>query len=124
LEWFLQYLPGPKKDGYMLPIDITKIASNDPEVLALLNSWGNRPTWSVSEIFKTGPFGRAKGYEYINSGELPTFMFGGRRFVLSMDYARFLIALKRQGTTGANPELSRAARERRLAAIASRKKVA
>jgi hypothetical protein len=103
----------------MLPIDITNIASSDPEVLALMNSWGNRPTWSVSEIFKTGPFGRAKGYEYINSGELPTFLFGGRRFVLALDYARFLIAVKRQSTTGADPVLSRQARERRLAAIAS-----
>jgi hypothetical protein len=109
----------------MLRIDIAKIASNDPEVQALLNSWGNRPTWPVSEIFKTGPFGRAKGYEYINSGELPTFMFGGRRFVLAIDFARFLIAVKRDGTSGATPELSRAARERRLAAIAAtRKKVA
>jgi hypothetical protein len=108
----------------MLEIDITKIASNDPEVLALLNSWGNRPTWPVSEIFMTGPFGRAKGYEYINSGELPTFLFGGRRFVLALDYARFLIVLKRQSTTGADPVLSRTARERRLAAIAAAKKVA
>jgi len=103
----------------MPKINTTDIASDDPDVLELLRSWGNRPTWPVSEIFKTGPFGRAKGYEYINSGELPTFMFGGRRFVLALDYARFLIAVKREGASGANPELSRTARERRLAAIAA-----
>jgi len=97
----------------------TNIASDDPDVLALLNSWGNPQTYSVSEIFKTGPFGRSKGYEYINSGELPTFLFGGRRFVLALDYARFLIALKRDGVSGADPALSRQARERRLAAIAA-----
>jgi hypothetical protein len=108
----------------MTKIDITKISSDDSEVQGLLRCWDNPQTISVSKIFKTGPFGRAKGYEHINSGELPTFLCGGRRFVLALDYARFLIALKRQSITGADPVLSRTARERRLAAIAAAKKVA
>src|SRR5215472_4017739 len=98
---------------------IMSIASDDQDVQELLRSWGNRPTFPVSEIFKTGPFGRSKGYTKLNSGELPSFMLDGRRFVLALDFAKYLVALKRQSTTGASPELSRQARQRRLAAIAA-----
>jgi hypothetical protein len=98
---------------------ITNIASADTEVQELLRSWGDKQTFSASEAIKNGPWGRAKFYEHVNSGELPTFLFGGRRFVLAIDLAKFFIALKRQSTTGADPVLSRTARERRLAAIAA-----
>jgi hypothetical protein len=103
----------------MSPSSTTNITADDPDVQELLRSWGNPQTYSLSEIFETGPFGRSKGYEYINNGELPTFLLGSRRFVLALDYAKFLIALKRRGVSGASPAASRQARERRLAAIAA-----
>jgi hypothetical protein len=108
----------------MLRIDITNIPSDEPEVQELLRSWGDKQTFSANEAIKNGPWGRAKFYEHVNSGQLPSFLFGGRRFVLALDLAKFFVTLKRAGVVGVNAELSRTARERRLAAIAAAKKVA
>jgi hypothetical protein len=91
------------------------IRDDDHELLELVRTFG-KPVFPVGEIFSKGGFGRTKGYELLNSGELPSFFVGSRRYVLALDYGRFLLRLKRAGNTENNEadQRSASARERRL----------
>ena len=57
------------------------------------------PVIKLSEVISAGPHGRTKVYHDISAGLLATFVSSGRRFVFAVDYARYLVALRRIGHT-------------------------
>jgi hypothetical protein len=91
------------------------IRDDDPELQELVRGF-DQDAIPVGKIFTRGPMGRTKGYELINNGTLPTFFVGSRRFILALDYAKFLLSLKRASTSPSNEasQRSKEARERRL----------
>jgi hypothetical protein len=78
-----------------LPIP-PSIADDDPEVLRVLASI-RKPVLKLSEVISAGPHGRTKVYQDLSTGLLTTFVSSGRRFVFAIDYARYLVALRRIG---------------------------
>ena len=87
-------------------------AANDAELREILATL-LKPVYPLSEITTTGPFGPTKTYEEVNSGRLKTFIASGRRLALAIDYARWLLLLKREGAAKPNEgPLSEPARDR------------
>ncbi len=74
---------------------IVALADDDPDVKKALTGI-RRAVMPVAEIFESGPFGRTKSYDDINSGLLVTHTICGRRFAYALDYAKYLVALERR----------------------------
>ena len=75
---------------------LPNIADDDPEVVRVLRSM-HKPVYPMAEVIDSGPHGRTIVYQHSNDGLLSSFVSNGRRFVLAVDFARYLIALKRTG---------------------------
>jgi hypothetical protein len=83
------------------------IAADDPELLEILRhlpevqrrNGGQRfrpTTYSIPEIVKDGPAGATKVFAEIAGGRLRASYCGARRFVLAIDFARWLLLMRRE----------------------------
>ena len=91
---------------------LAAIADNDPELEAILRGI-NKPVYSINEMVDAGPFGKTVIYDHARphekcedetrergdkeTGLLRTWTAMGRRYAFALDYARYLLALKRLG---------------------------
>jgi hypothetical protein len=75
---------------------IAEIPEDDPELLKILAGI-RTPVLRLSEIIESGPHGRQTVYNHIDQDLLLTFVSMHRRFAYAIDYARYLLALKRLG---------------------------
>ena len=86
---------------------LTSIRDDDPDLDKILRLI-IKPVLSMGEIVEEGPFGRTMTYAHANSydnatathesipgGLLATWIAHGRRFAFALDYAKYLLALKR-----------------------------
>src|SRR5262249_16956535 len=88
---------------------LESIADDDPELEKILRGI-TKPAIPMPEIVEDGPFRRTQVYEHAGSydqanddipgGLLRTFAVHGRRFAYALDYAKYLLALKRLGEQG------------------------
>ena len=74
------------------------IPDDDLEVRRVLTGI-SKPVVSISEIITSGPHGRSTVYRHIREGLLTTFVSCGRRYAFAIDFARYLVALRRIGET-------------------------
>src|SRR6516165_1203422 len=93
--------------------ELARISYDDPELAVILRGI-TRPVIPMGEVVKDGPFGRTAAYQHAapydegidsdspNSaaelrGLLKTWVACGRRFSYALDFARYLLVLKRIG---------------------------
>jgi hypothetical protein len=81
---------------------IADIRDDDPQVIRVLAGL-RKPVLKLTEVIEAGPHGRTGVYEDINAGLLVTFTSRGRRFAYAVDYARYLVALRRVGELEGRP---------------------
>lgn len=81
---------------------IADIRDDDPQVIRVLAGLP-KPVLKLTEVIEAGPHGRTGVYEDINAGLLVTFTSRGRRFAYAVDYARYLVALRRIGEREGRP---------------------
>jgi hypothetical protein len=81
---------------------IGDIRDDDPQVIRVLAGL-RKPVLKLTEVIEGGPHGRTGVYEDINAGLLVTFTSRGRRFAYAVDYARYLVALRRVGELDRRP---------------------
>jgi hypothetical protein len=88
---------------------LAAISDDDPALQKILRAI-TKPVLSMVEIVEDGPFRRTMTYAHANSydnatathesipgGLLATWIAHGRRFAFALDYAKYLLALKRLG---------------------------
>ena len=78
------------------PQTASHIAEDDSEVVRVLLGL-RKAVYPISVIVNEGPHGRTRLYEDIEAGLLSTFVSGNRRFAYAIDYAKYLVPLKRIG---------------------------
>jgi hypothetical protein len=98
----------------MLPADIQL---DDPELLEILATLP-KDAYSINDIIANGPKKRTDLYHDINSGKLRTFLCGRFRLALKIDYAKYLLLLRREGAASdRDTELRQRGRDLRRAAL-------
>jgi hypothetical protein len=85
---------------------LANISADDPELGDILRGIG-KPAIPINDVITSGPFGRTSTYDHTKShdsgekkdctGLLKTWVSAGRRFVFAIDYAKYLLAVKRIG---------------------------
>jgi hypothetical protein len=91
---------------------LAAITDDDPELEAILRGI-NKPVYSINEMVDGGPFRKTVIYDHARphekredetgkrgrkeTGLLRTWTAMGRRYAFALDYARYLLALKRLG---------------------------
>lgn len=80
---------------------ISDIRPDDPEVANILLGM-KQSTYTIAEIIANGPCKRTKISEEIDDGRLIVGRIGFVRFVTAIDYARWLLLLRRETEAGAN----------------------
>jgi hypothetical protein len=82
------------------------IPNDDPE-LSIILAGIKTPVVSISQMIESGPHGRTVLYDHINTGLLRTWTSMGRRHAFALDYAKYLLALKKIGAAPPRPKVGR-----------------
>ena len=103
-------LPNPNEIVWKAHPVLSAISNNDPEIDEILRGI-SKPVLTTPEMIRLGPFGTTTYYDHIKpfekgekadrTGLLKTWISQGRRYAFALDYARYLLTLKRIGERAA-----------------------
>src|SRR5262249_41222467 len=78
------------------------IENDDPELMIILAGI-KTPVVSINQMIEAGPHKRTVIYGHIAAGLLRTWTSMGRRHAFAVDYAKYLLSLKRLEWAGEKP---------------------
>ncbi len=95
-----------------MTLTISDIRNDDPELAEILLGM-KKEAYTLRDIIDSGPVRHSKLYEEVEKGRLRTSFCGTRRFATAVDYAKWLLLLRRETEAAGLAEINSASRRKR-----------